>query len=234
MSMPPFNPPPPPPFVPGPPTSGGEYPPPPPPPQPRGSRTKWIVGGVVAVVALCCGGSAIMAAVAPDPAPLPAAALPSATSTVSPSPSASTSSPAPAPSTSSPAAVKAATPAATPAKPKPPTFAKVSSRAWSKIARDPEANAGKAIIVYGAITQFDSATGNDMFRANVDGVRHREWYEYDTNTVLTADEALIDDLANEDMFEAKVIVSGEFSYESTFGSELSTPELRIVSIKRIR
>lgn len=232
MSVPPFNPPPP-PFVPGPPTSGGAYPPPPP-SQPRGSRTKWIVGGVVAVVALCCGGSAIIAAVSPDPAPLPAAALPSATSTVSPSPSVSTSSPAPAPSTSSPAAVKAATPAP-PAKPKPPTFAKVSHRAWSKIARDPGANAGKAIIVYGAVTQFDNATGNSMFRANVDGVRHRQWYEYDTNTVLTVDnEALIEDFADEDMFEAKVIVSGEFSYESTFGSELSTPELSIVSIKRIR
>lgn len=222
-----------PPYVPGP--STPPPPPfygPPPPAAPRGSRTKWIVGGVVAVVALCCGGSAIIAAVSPPPAPVPAA-LPSVSVSAAPSPvtpSPAVSSPSAAPS--SPAAVKATTAAP---KPKPVTYAKVSSRAWSKIARDPSAHVGKTIVVYGGITQFDSATGNSMFRANVDGVRHSEWFDYDTNTVLTApDPALIDDLATEDMFEAKVVVSGEFSYESTFGAELSTPELEIRSIRRIR
>jgi hypothetical protein len=35
------------------------------------------------------------------------------------------------------------------------------------------------------VTQFDAATGPTSFRASVDGVRHKQSYEFDTNTFLT-------------------------------------------------
>jgi hypothetical protein len=43
----------------------------------------------------------------------------------------------------------------------------ITARDWAKIAKDPGSHVGEAIIVYGEVTQFDAATGTQVFRANV-------------------------------------------------------------------
>ena len=91
------------------------------------------------------------------------------------------------------------------------------------IAKDPDSHVGESIIVYGEVTQFDSVTGTDTFRANVDGAVHQVTYGfsgYETNTVLTGGGADLSNLVEGDLFEADVVVAGLMSYDNTMGGSL--------------
>lgn len=121
-----------------------------------------------------------------------------------------------------------------PPPPPPPAPPKeISSRDWQLIARNPDAHGGERIVVYGYVTQFDSATGTDTFRANVDGARHSEWYDYDTNTVLTGTPLVLGDLVKDDIFRAEVDVSGSLSYDTTMGGSTTVPKLQVTKIEVI-
>lgn len=117
-------------------------------------------------------------------------------------------------------------------KPKPVVYASLTSRQWLKLAKDPDGYTGESYVVYGVVTQFDSATGTDSFRADVDGVKHSERYDYDTNTVLANVSADLSDIVEGDQFTAKVIVVGGYSYETTIGGDMTVPQLAIASITR--
>lgn len=114
-----------------------------------------------------------------------------------------------------------------------PKFRKLSERQWAKIAKNPDAYVDDQIIIYGHITQFDSATGTDTFRANVSNRRQGDWYDYETNTILIGDEDRLADFVEDDLFVAKAYVNGSFSYETQIGGETTVPLLEISSIKRI-
>lgn len=110
------------------------------------------------------------------------------------------------------------------------TYRKVSAREWKLIAKSPDAHIGETIVVYGAVTQFDSATGDEGFRANVDGKRHSETYDYDTNTVLTGDSSRLVALVEDDMFSARVTVVGSYSYDTQIGGNTTVPQLHVDGI----
>lgn len=138
--------------------------------------------------------------------------------------------PGPVPSTATvePAPV---TPAAVPAPAPPPAPAKaITAREWLKLAKDPGAHVGESIIVYGHVTQFDSATGTDSFRASVDGVRHQQSYEYQTNTFLTGDATVLADVVADDMFKAEVVVGNPYTYTTTMGGQTTVPTLMVTKI----
>lgn len=87
--------------------------------------------------------------------------------------------------------------------------------------------------MYGKVTQFDSATGTSVFRANVDGIEHPLSYgyaDYETNTVLAAAGADVDDLVEGDLFRAEAVVTGSVSYETTIGAALTAPQLGVLAI----
>lgn len=110
---------------------------------------------------------------------------------------------------------------------------RVSTREWRKIAKDPDGHTGEQIIVYGVITQFDSATGTMSFRANVEASQSSDWYDYETNTFLLGSEAQLEDFVVDDIFRARVTVDGALDYETTMGGTMTVPQLQIDSIKRI-
>lgn len=126
-----------------------------------------------------------------------------------------------------------ATAAATTKPAAPTVYAKLTAREWKKLAKDPDAYAGKAYIVYGVVTQFDAATGADTFRADVDGVRHADQFDYDTNTILSNVKGDVSDLVEDDMFQASVIVVGSYSYETSLGGETTVPQLSVMKIKTL-
>jgi hypothetical protein len=110
----------------------------------------------------------------------------------------------------------------------------ISGREWAKIAKEPAAHTGEALIVYGQVKQFDSATGTGTFRANVDGIQHRVSYgyaDYKTNTVLEGDQASLGDLVEGDLFRAEVVVAGTYTYETTLGGHLTVPVLAVSKIQ---
>ncbi|BBH71849.1 hypothetical protein ACTI_85340 [Actinoplanes sp. OR16] len=114
---------------------------------------------------------------------------------------------------------------------KAPSYKKLTARAWKKIAKSPEDYIGDHYVVYGVVTQFDAATGEATFRANVDGVRHSESYEYDTNTILDGYISDLADLVEDDEFRAKVTVSGSYSYDTQIGGNTTAPQLSVDAIE---
>lgn len=132
----------------------------------------------------------------------------------------------------------AITPAAAPsAAATPPAPAKaITARDWQLIAKDPGSHQGESIIVYGEISQFDSATGPTGLLARVDGVEHQlqsGFADYSTNTVMTGDQAALKDVVQKDVFKASVTVTGSRSYDTQIGGKTTAPELQIQSIQVI-
>ncbi|MFD3403976.1 hypothetical protein ACFWUU_25040 [Kribbella sp. NPDC058693] len=116
------------------------------------------------------------------------------------------------------------------------TYKKLTARQWAKIAKSPDDHIGEAYVVYGRVTQFDAATGEDAFRADVDGVKHKVEYgfvDYPTNTVLTNLSADVSDLVEDDLFQANIQVLGSLSYDTQLGGETTVPNLSVISLKVI-
>lgn len=131
-----------------------------------------------------------------------------------------------------PSGTAATTPAPEPttAKPAKVTYAKLTDRQWKKIAKNPDAYVAKSYVVYGVVTQFDSATGDDTFRANVAARNLAEAYDYDTNTLLRGEADQLADLVEDDEFRAKVTVFGAYDYDTQIGGSTTVPFLLVDSI----
>jgi hypothetical protein len=109
----------------------------------------------------------------------------------------------------------------------------ITEREWQLIAKNPDSHIGERVIVYGQVTQFDSATGTTGFRANVGAVAKKAsygWADYDTNTVLTGTGGLLDQVVQGDLFKAEVTVAGSYSYQTTMGGSLTAPSLLVTKI----
>lgn len=98
------------------------------------------------------------------------------------------------------------------------SYTDISAREWEILARDPESRIGERYQIYGYVTQFDSFTGTDTFRANTGG-DSADWYDHDTNTILVAsnDPEILGDVVTDDTFEAYVEVLGAYDYDTTIG-----------------
>jgi hypothetical protein len=110
----------------------------------------------------------------------------------------------------------------------------INARDWQLIVKDPDAHEGERIIVYGRVTQFDAATGNDTFRASVDSVNHPgNAYAFDTNTLLSGNASALQDVVIDDLFRAEVTVAGSMSYGTQIGGSTTVPMLTVDTIKVI-
>ncbi|WP_246633257.1 PASTA domain-containing protein [Pseudonocardia nigra] len=119
------------------------------------------------------------------------------------------------------------------APPPPEPHRSITGREWQTIAKDPDSHRGERIIVFGRVTQFDTATGTSVFRASVDGVQHDRIYDYETNTVLSGTTEGLRDIVVDDLFRAEVTVGGTLSYDTTIGGSTTVPVLQIDAITRI-
>jgi hypothetical protein len=133
-----------------------------------------------------------------------------------------------------PPVIEVAKPTPTPSSP-PPSFTELTERDWQFILKDPNGNIGKFVVVYGKITQFDSVTGLDKFRANVSGT----WSELTKysfsgdNSFLMGNAKMLSNYVVDDRFKAKVKVAGVYSYTSISNTQISAPQLEILEIELI-
>lgn len=118
---------------------------------------------------------------------------------------------------------------------KPSAYAKVSKRALAKIIRDPDAYVGKKYVVYAGVTQFDSATGTDTFRADVAhaDIRDYGYWNDGENAMFTAGLADLSDVVQDDIVKMYVTVSGALSYDTQIGGSTTVPEFEVNIIKVI-
>jgi hypothetical protein len=190
----------------------------------RRSPWPWLIGGVVTLGLLCCGGLGVIGAMSDEPT----GTTPAAGTATTTAPGSSATTPAAKPTTAAP------TPAKTAAAPKPApkvTYKPLTERQWKLVAKNPDNYVGKTYIVYGSVTQFDAATGTDTFRADVGHKNMQYDFEYETNTLLTASATKLENVVEGDEFRATVRVTGSHSYDTQIGGNTTVPMLAIASIK---
>lgn len=106
------------------------------------------------------------------------------------------------------------------------TYQSLTAREFALMAKDPDAWAGRKIVVYGVITQFDSATGTTLFRADTGPAPMTNVYDYDQNTLVTAhDEDMVADFVQKDRVTMYVEVQGATTYETQIGGSTTVPSL---------
>ncbi|PZT93820.1 MAG: serine/threonine protein kinase, partial [Gordonia sp. (in: high G+C Gram-positive bacteria)] len=94
------------------------------------------------------------------------------------------------------------------------------------IAKNPDAHIGRKVVVYGWVSQFDSATGTDAFRAETSGEQMGASYEYDTNTVIQeGTPGLFSEVVENDLVTMYVEVAGSMSYDTTMGGSTTVPKV---------
>jgi hypothetical protein len=108
-------------------------------------------------------------------------------------------------------------------------FRTLTARQWLKIAKNPDAHLGEAIVVFGKVTQFDTVTGLDTFRARV-GARRSS---YPTPAVLTGDAEGLADLLQADEFQANVIVTGSIRDKPMLEGGATIPRLQIRTLQML-
>lgn len=89
--------------------------------------------------------------------------------------------------------------------------------------RDPNAYAGNRYVLHGYVTQFDSNTGPDSFRSNTSGEYKRNWWDYDINTMVSGDPAILANVVTDDRVKMYVEVDSAYSYSTTMGGEMTVP-----------
>lgn len=93
------------------------------------------------------------------------------------------------------------------------------------------------MIVFGRVTQFDSATGPCTFRADLSHAQAGK-YDYEHNSMFTAGDGLfscdvLDDIVAEDIVQITATVTGSLSYDTSIGGSTTVPEFQVVKIKRL-
>lgn len=201
----------------------------------RITKRRVIVGSIVALVAIGAIGSA---AGAPTNPAATRSQSPSAGLGVAKLTQAPTNRPT---STASPTVTPEPTPEATPdptAEPTPAptiapiTYAKLTSREWSKVVKAPDNYAGKGYQVWACISQFDAATGTDSFRAQASYAKQEYWYTDGANTLFSGTTDQLADFVQDDVVFMKVLSLGSFSYDTQIGGNTTVPLFEVVSISR--
>ena len=109
---------------------------------------------------------------------------------------------------------------------------KVTERQWAKVVRDPDAFIGQRYIIYGQVTQLDSATGANRFRAETAHTVTTEYGFYEgADTVLTGDEDDLSNLVEGDVFRATVTVIGSFEDDTNMAGNKTVPYLTVDKLK---
>lgn len=157
--------------------------------------------------------------------------VPAVTSTQTPTPTV-----APPTRTPSPRPTPTPAPTPTPDETLPPgafdgDYQVLTKREWQTILRAPDDHSFETVTVFGCISQFDSATGSDTFRAQASYKRQNYWYLYGDNALFsTSDESQVSDFFEGDVFRAQVIVLGSYTYDTTIGGSETVPWFTLDSI----
>ncbi|MEV7012205.1 DUF4190 domain-containing protein [Streptosporangium sp. NPDC051022] len=114
------------------------------------------------------------------------------------------------------------------------SYKQLSGRGFDKLVKDPDAYTGERFILYGEVFQFDAATGNDAFLANIGPTKLQPssgYVSFDQNAAFTGPKSRLSDVVKGDLFQVYVTVLGSFSYDTQMGGNTTVPSFRIDRIK---
>lgn len=108
----------------------------------------------------------------------------------------------------------------------PATYEVVSDRDFALLMKNPDAAKGRKLVLYGVVSQFDSATGTTSFRANTAAGPQDASYDYDQNTVVTGASNVVANVVEDDFVTLYVEVVGSYSYSTTMGGSTTVPKVQ--------
>ncbi|MFC9298467.1 hypothetical protein ACFTWH_07810 [Streptomyces sp. NPDC057011] len=117
-------------------------------------------------------------------------------------------------------------------------YKKVSDREFKQMVRNTTAHLMGCFTLYGEIVQADSATGTTSVRANTCGEKKQPKYGFladcDTNSILTelVPTGKLNGVVKGDLFEAKVQVGFDTTYQTTLGGSMTAPTFYVKEIDR--
>lgn len=112
-----------------------------------------------------------------------------------------------------------------------------TERELALLVKDPDAHIGDIMVVYGEITQFDSATGPCIFRANIAHQNMADTWDYDHNSIFMAAEEedgtcpMLNDFIADDEVQITATGMGSYSYDTQIGGSTTVPMFIINKIK---
>ena len=110
----------------------------------------------------------------------------------------------------------------------PSTYQALSPRDFALWVKNPDANTGRKIVLYGVVTQFDTGTGQDSFRANAGA----EAGDYAEGTIFYArDPSILSQVVAQDAVTIWCQGNGTETYKSTNNVEVTLPKFWINIIK---
>jgi hypothetical protein len=108
------------------------------------------------------------------------------------------------------------------------SYAPLTTRDFALMAKNPDAWTDRKVIVYGVVTQFDTATGPTAFRADTAATPESSPYKYDQNTLVTArDAAIVANVVEKDLVTMYVEVQGSYTYDTQIGGSTTVPLLAV-------
>lgn len=126
-----------------------------------------------------------------------------------------------------------AVPPPAPAAPDLSTFAPTDERTFALIAKDPDAYIGTNLIVFGSITQLDSATGRCNMLVSAGAAQTEFSYDYGQNTLATSGDGesdcpIFDPLVEGDHVKMWVTILGSYSYDTQIGGNTTVPLFEVL------
>jgi hypothetical protein len=115
----------------------------------------------------------------------------------------------------------------------PASYATISKRTFAMVAKNPDHYVGKKYVIFGRVTQFDAATGDDQFRADTAGQQSADWYDYDVNSLVMGDATMLSNVVEDDIVKMYVEVVGSFSYDTQIGGSTTVPAFKVNIVKVI-
>lgn len=94
------------------------------------------------------------------------------------------------------------------------TYQALTPRDYALIAKDPTKHIGERIVVFGEISQFDSATGPNLFMANTAAEQASDYWGLETSAVVTGKPGLFDDVVADDVVKIWATVTGDWTYDT--------------------
>lgn len=114
----------------------------------------------------------------------------------------------------------------------------LTERDLALLVKSPDSHAGKTIVLYARITQFDAATGACTFRADISYRKMENSYDYDENSVFRGGDddtncPSLSGFVTDDEVRITATSLGSISYETQIRGNTTVPAFRVEKISSV-
>lgn len=114
----------------------------------------------------------------------------------------------------------------------------LAERDLALLVKNPDAHTGKTIVIYARITQFDAATGECVFRANVAHRKMENSWDYSENALFGGENgkagcSALEGYVAEDEVRVTATSLGSVSYETQIRGNTTVPAFRVEKIESL-